>query len=117
MKKLLFVQSRPPHGSLYGQEGLDAILAGSAFVDCTVLFTGDGVYQLLSRQQTGALASRDYAVTYLALADYGVDKLYCVAADLHQRGLTADDLLLRPTLLDDTAVQALLNDADAILDF
>ncbi|MFT7257659.1 MAG: sulfur relay (sulfurtransferase) DsrF/TusC family protein, partial [Candidatus Azotimanducaceae bacterium] len=52
MKKLLFVQSKAPHGSLQGQEGLDAILAGSAFVDCAVLFTGDGIYQILSLQQT-----------------------------------------------------------------
>jgi tRNA 2-thiouridine synthesizing protein C len=117
MKKLLFVQAKPPHGSLQGQEGLDAIMAGSAFVDCTVLFTGDGVYQLLSQQQTETLASRDYAVTYLALADYGVDQIYCVAADLHQRGLTTADLLVRPTPLDDAGVKALLQDADAILDF
>jgi tRNA 2-thiouridine synthesizing protein C len=117
MKKLLFVQSKPPHGSLQGQEGLDAILAGSAFVDCAVLFTGDGVYQLLSQQHTDALSSRDYAATYLALEDYGVDQLYCVAADLQQRGLTTADLLLSPTPLDDAGVQALLHRADAILDF
>ena len=43
MKKLLFVQSHPPHGSLFGQEGLDAILAGSAFIECGVLFLGDGI--------------------------------------------------------------------------
>jgi len=117
MKKLLFVQSKPPHGSLQGQEGLDAILAGSAFVDCAILFSGDGIYQLLSRQHTDALASRDYAATYLALADYGVDQLYCVAADLKQRSLTMADLLLNPTLLDDAGVKALLHGADAILDF
>jgi tRNA 2-thiouridine synthesizing protein C len=117
MKKLLFVQSKPPHGSLQGQEGLDAILAGSAFVDCAVLFTGDGIYQVLSLQQTDALASRDYAVTYLALADYGVEQLYCSATDLQQRGLTKADLLLNLTELDDAGVTALLHSADAILDF
>jgi tRNA 2-thiouridine synthesizing protein C len=117
MKTLLFVQSKPPHGNLQGQEGLDAILAGSAFVDCAILFTGDGIYQLLNQQQTDTLASRNYAATYLALADYGVDQLYCRAADLQQRGLTTEDLLLSPTPLDDEGVKALLRGADAILDF
>ncbi|MDA9064726.1 sulfurtransferase complex subunit TusC [Pseudomonadales bacterium] len=117
MKKLLFVQSHPPHGSLFGQEGLDAILAGSAFIECGVLFLGDGIYQLLKEQQTTALASKNFSVSYQALQDYGVESLFCSAADLLARNLTVADLIVTPTVLDATELAALLRDYDGILDF
>ena len=117
MARLLFVQSRPPHGTLYGQEGLDAILAGSAFVPCAVLFLGDGIFQLLKGQQPDPLGSRDYSVSYEALPDYGVEELYCVEADLTSRGLTLDDLIVPLRLLSDSEVSELYDSATAILDF
>ena len=117
MKKLLFIQSQAPHGTLFGQEGLDAILAGSAFVECGVLFLGDGIYQLLNNQATEGLASRNYSVSYKALHDYGVEALYCNADDLLARGLTVADLIVTPTLLDSTALATVMHDYDVILDF
>lgn len=116
-KTLLFIQSQAPHGSLFGQEGLDAIMMGSAFTECAVLFVGDGVYQLLANQDTSLLASRNYSVSYRALADYGVQHLYCTDTDLQQRGLTADDLVVTPQVIDTQAMQTLLASYDVILDF
>ena len=116
-KTLLFVQSQAHHGTLYGQEGLDAILMGSAFTECAVLFVGDGIYQLLANQDTSLLASRNYSVSYRALADYGVEKLYCTEADLQQRGLTVADLVVTPCVIDSRALQALMTSFDVILDF
>ena len=117
MRKLLFIQSHAPHGTLFGQEGLDAILAGSAFADCAVLFLGDGVYQLLKGQATQSLASRNYSVSYQALLDYGVDAIFCSAADLLTRGLTLEDLIVAPTPLNPKELEAILHDYDVILDF
>jgi tRNA 2-thiouridine synthesizing protein C len=116
-KTLLFVQSQAPHGTLFGQEGLDAIMMGSAFTECAVLFVGDGIYQLLANQDTTLLASRNYSVSYRALADYGVQHLYCTEADLQQRGLTVDDLVVTPQVIDTQALQALMTSYDVILDF
>lgn len=115
--RLLFIQSKPPHGTLFGQEGLDAILAGSAFAPCAVLFLGDGVFQLLKDQNPAALGSRDYSVSYEALADYGVEDLYCTEVDLAARGLTPADLIVTPTLLSTDEVGELFDSASAILDF
>lgn len=51
MKRLAFIFTQPPHTSSAGREGLDALLAASAFSeDIQVFFVGDGVFQLLPNQ-------------------------------------------------------------------
>ena len=117
VKNILFVQTKAPHGSIAGQEGLDAILAGSAFTSCNVLLLEDGVYQLLDNQDTNALGVKDFSVTYGALADYGVENLFVAGSHLAARGLEAKDLLLNAEVLDDDAVRGVLAKADAILSF
>lgn len=117
MKRLLFVQSHAPHGSLLGQEGLDAILMGSAFSECSVLLLDDGIYQVLSGQDTSGLGTKDYSVTYKALKDYGVTGIYCSERHLTARGLSASDLLVPVTLLNDGGVSALMAEHDVVLGF
>ena len=116
-KHLLFVQSHAPHGTIFGQEGLDATLMGSAFTQCSVLFTGDGVYQLLTDQDPSRIGSRDFARGYQALKDYGVEAVYCIAEDLINRHLTTDDLMIEVQLLQAEDVRTLFDAADVILDF
>lgn len=117
MKRFLFVQSRAPYGTLSGQEGLDALLMGSAFVPCTLLFLEDGVYQLLSDQKADALGLKDYSVTFGALKDYGVEDVYCSQTDLQGRALETDDLVIPVTPLDDNGIKDLMASHDVILSF
>ncbi|MEX2487905.1 MAG: sulfurtransferase complex subunit TusC [Pseudomonadales bacterium] len=117
MKRILFVQSRAPYGTLSGQEGLDALLMGSAFVECALLFLGDGIYQLLSNQDAAALGLKDYSVSFGALKDYGVQNLYCSESDLQHRVLETDDLVIPVTALDDAAIRELMASHDVILSF
>lgn len=117
MKKLLFVQSRAPHGTLFGQEGLDALLMGSAFAECSVLLIDDGIYQVLAGQDAGELGTKDYSVSYKALADYGVERIYCSERHLQARALTTADLLVDVEALSDDGVRALMAEHDAILSF
>lgn len=116
-RSLLFVQSRAPHGSLFGQEGLDAILMGSAFASCAVLMFGDAVYQLMKHQDPTGAGTRDYAVTYGALRDYGVETIYCVREDLAERRMTEDDLIVPVNLVHRKDVSGILDQHDVILDF
>lgn len=117
MKRILFVQSKAPHGDLQGQEGLDAVLMGSAFAECTVLLLDDGIFQVLSGQDTRALGTKDYAVTYRALKDYGVNRICCSASHLETRGLSTRDLLVPVESLSDDEVKALMANHDVILSF
>ena len=117
MKRLLFTQSKTPHGSINGQEGLDAILMGSAFAECTVLFQGDGIYQLLKHQQTAKLGTKEYAATFGALADYGVEKIYCIDEELRERCLSADELVIPVIPIKQSSVCEFISEFDLVLDF
>lgn len=115
MKRVLFIQSRAPHGSLTGQEGLDAILMGTAFASCSVLLLEDGIFQLLKGQDTTSLGTRDYSVTYGALKDYGVETIYVSESHMRARGLSEQDLLLPIVAMDDAGVMQLMREHDVIL--
>ncbi len=117
MKTFLFVLDKPPHGSIIGQESLDAVLMGSAFTHCAVLFLGDGIYQLLSHQDTTQLGIKDYSVTYKALADYGVTDIYCRQSHLEQRDIAMKDLVIPVQPLSGEEVKQVLLDHDVILSF
>jgi tRNA 2-thiouridine synthesizing protein C len=116
MTDLLFIQSHAPHGSIKGQEVLDACLMGSAFAQCTLVFLADGVYQLRP-QKTEALGVKDYSVSYGALRDYGVEQVYCLRTDLEQRQLNPEDFVVPVEVIDEPAFQQLIAEAKQVLTF
>ena len=114
---ILFVFSRPPHGSINAQEGLDALLMGSAFATCSVLFVGDGLMQLVSGQTTEELGTKNFSLSFWALKDYGVTHIACSKPDLIARGLNKDDFLIEVEPLDTAGMQAFIRDHEKVLNF
>jgi len=93
-KKFLYVNRKPPHGSIYALESLEVVLIGAAFEqDVTLAFIDDGVYQLLKNQDSSAIATKNFAPTFRALGDYDVNKIYVERESLEMRGLGKDDLM------------------------
>ena len=93
-KKFLYVNRKPPHGSIYALESLEVVLIGAAFEqDVSLAFIDDGVYQLLRKQDTGEIGSKNFSPTFRALGDYDVSKIYVERESLELRGLTKDDLM------------------------
>lgn len=93
-KKFLYINRKPPHGSIYALESLEVVLIGAAFEqDVSLAFIDDGVYQLLQNQDTGGIGSKNFAPTFRALGDYDVSKIYVEEESLAIRGLTRDDLM------------------------
>ena len=117
MSSILYVFSRPPHGSINAQEGLDALLMGSAFTTCSVLFVGDGLMQLIEGQSTDELGAKNFSLSFGALKDYGVARVACSKPDLVSRGLNGDDFLIEVEPLDAAAMQALIRDHEKVLNF
>ena len=116
MSQLLFVMSRAP-GTINAQEGFDALLMGSAFSECSVLFLGEGLYQLLNGQQPEPLGRKNYTLGFAALEDYGVKHIYCSESQLAGASLTRDNLILDVRPLSESDVNQLFADHDAILSF
>jgi tRNA 2-thiouridine synthesizing protein C len=93
-KKFLYINRKPPHGSIYALESLEVVLIGAAFEqDVSLAFIDDGVYQLLQNQDTGGIGSKNFAPTFRALGDYDVNKIYVEEESLAIRGLTRDHLM------------------------
>lgn len=92
-KKFLYVNRRPPYGTIYAWESLEVVLIGAAFEqDVSLAFIGDGVFQLVKGQNTTGIGMKNFSPTYAALGDYDVTKIYVEKESLDERGLTLDDL-------------------------
>lgn len=116
-KSLLFVLTSAPHGRVNAQEGLDALLMGSAFADCSALFLGDGILQLIAGQDTTRSNQKNFSRTFGALSDYGVDKIFCSETQLDDFGLDISDLVIEVTPLSNKQVRSLLSADNVILNF
>ena len=93
-KKFLYVNRKPPHGTIYALESLEVVLIGAAFEqDVTLAFIDDGVYQLLQNQDSSAIGTKNFAPTFRALGDYDVNKIYVERESLEMRGLVKEDLM------------------------
>ena len=115
--KLLFIQSTPPHGRINAQEGLDALLMGSAFTECGLLLIGEGLLQLTKQQDPSVLGMKNFSLTFGALADYGVNHVYCREADLLRFDLTTGDLVIEVKAVDDATARSLLSEYEQVVNF
>lgn len=118
MKKILFIQRRPPYGTGFAKEALDAILMASAFEqEISLVFCDDGVWQLKNRQDTSELEIKNFSPTFKALELYDIKNIYVEQFSLAERGLTADDLIIPVTILATSELKHLLQEHDVILSF
>ena len=92
-KKFMYINRKPPYGTVYALESLEVVLIGAAFdQDVSLAFIGDGVYQLTKGQDTKAIGQKNFSPVYGALGDYEVTKIYIEKESLEERGLTLEDL-------------------------
>ena len=118
MKKFMFVNRKPPYGTVYALESLEVVLIAATFdQDCSLVFMDDGVYQLAKGQNTKAIGVKNFSPTYRALDDYDINKLYVERESLQARGLTEDDLMVPVALLSAAEVGELMAAQDVVLSF
>jgi len=118
MKKLLILMRRAPYGAFYSFEGLQAILIMPAYeLDTGVAFVDDGVYVITKGQNTRALGIKQVAQTFPALADFDITRIFVHGESLAERGLTLDDLVIQPEVVDSAGLAALFENHAAILPF
>lgn len=115
MKRLLFILQGTSGASILPQEALDAVLAGSAFSECVVIFTGWGVTQL--RQQTTAHGRKAYNRGFGALRDYGIEEIYYSSDAATDHRLQMDELIVDARPLAAEEINQQIQRADAVLSF
>lgn len=98
--RLGFVFRSHPHASAKGREGLDALLAASAYCDdIDVFFIGAGVTQLLKNQQPAHILSRDYIAAFKLLELYDIDNVYVCQSSLLGYQIVPENLVIEASLL------------------
>jgi tRNA 2-thiouridine synthesizing protein C len=111
-RRLLFLIRHPPHRGALPFETLDELLVGAVFdQQISVLFVGDGVFQLVDSGQTTGNVARGFR----ALPTYDVHDVYVDKSSLRQRGLTTDALVLPVRALTRGRVGALIAAQDVVI--
>src|SRR3990170_6057884 len=118
VKKFMFVNRKAPHGTVYALEGLEVVLITAAFdQDVSMVFTDDGVFQLMKGIDTKGIEVKDFSRTYRALEGYDIEKLYVDQASMDARGLTEDDLIVDVTVLSVDEMANLMAEQDVVISF
>jgi tRNA 2-thiouridine synthesizing protein C len=111
-KRILFLVAHPPHRGALAFEMLDALLVAAVFEQkVSVLFSGDGLYQLLDTGQP----YRDVARSYRALPAYDVNDIYVDKTAMRQRSLTVEALVLPVRVLTRRGIRALIAAQDVVV--
>lgn len=118
VKKFMFLNRKAPHGTVYALEGLEVVLITAAFdQDVSLVFTDDGVYQLMKGIDSKGIEVKDFSKTYRALEGYDIEKLYVDRSSMEARGLTEDDLIVDVTVMSDDEMKALMAEQDVVISF
>ncbi|EGQ9180720.1 MULTISPECIES: sulfurtransferase complex subunit TusC [Vibrio] len=118
MSQLTYLFRSAPHGSAAGREGVDALLAASAYCeDISVIFMGDGVYQLLLGQDPNNILSKDYAPMLKLFDLYDIEQVFVCSESLTQRGLAQADLVIEAQALSSEQLKDKVQHAGKLLSF
>jgi len=93
--KILIIQRAAPYGSSLAREGLDYVLTSAAYdQDISLLFLGDGVFQLLKNQEPQDINLKPQGSALEVLPLYDINKIYAVKEDLQERNILDSDLTI-----------------------
>ena len=118
--KLAFLFRTAPHGNAISREGLDALLAATAFCDeeeIGVFFIDDGVLSLLDGQNPELLLQKDFIRTFKLLDLYDIEQRFVCADSLDQYNLQTEQLIISAEKIDRTSLINKLSQAEKVFTF
>ncbi|MCL1124444.1 sulfurtransferase complex subunit TusC [Shewanella surugensis] len=115
MKKVTIIFRRGPHDNAAGREGLDlALLSASYEQEVSLVFTADGLFNLLSNQAPERIGCKDYIATFKALPLYDIDSVFVCQDAMQALGLVPEDFIIPITLCAADVIQQQLQSADQV---
>lgn len=118
--KLAFLFRTAPHGNAISREGLDALLAATAFCDeeeIGVFFIDNGVLNLLDGQNPELLLQKDFIRTFKLLDLYDIEQRFVCADSLDQYNLQTEQLIISAEKIDRTSLINKLSQAEKVFTF
>ncbi|MDP8079360.1 sulfurtransferase complex subunit TusC [Phocoenobacter skyensis] len=95
--KLAIIFTHPPFGTATSREGLDVLLAASAFCEeneILICFINDGVFNLVTHQKPLAILQKDHIATFKLIELYELSECVVCEKSLEERHLQHNDLVL-----------------------
>ena len=118
--KIAFLFRTAPHGNAVSREGLDALLAATAFCDeedIGVFFIDDGILNLLDGQNPELLLQKDFIRTFKLLDLYDIEQRFVCADSLDQYNLQTEQLIISAEKIDRTSLINKLSQAEKVFTF
>ena len=118
--KLAFLFRTAPHGNAISREGLDALLAATAFCDeeeIGVFFIDDCVLNLLDGQNPELLLQKDFIRTFKLLDLYDIEQRFVCTDSLDQYNLNTEQLIISAEKIDRTSLINKLSQAEKVFTF
>ena len=118
--KLAFLFRTAPYGNAISREGLDALLAATAFCDeeeIGVFFIDDGVLNLLDGQNPELLLQKDFIRTFKLLDLYDIEQRFVCADSLDQYNLQEEQLIISAEKIDRTSLIKKLSQTEKVFTF
>lgn len=118
--KLAFLFRTAPHGNAISREGLDALLAATAFCneeEIGIFFIDDGVLNLLDGQNPELLLQKDFIRTFKLLDLYDIEQRFVCADSLDQYNLQTEQLIISAEKIDRTSLINKLRQAEKVFTF
>lgn len=118
--KLAFLFRTAPHGNAISREGLDALLAATAFCDeeeIGVFFIDDGILNLLDGQNPELLLQKDFIRTFKLLDLYDIEQRFVCADSLDQYNLQTEQLIISAEKIGRTSLINKLSQAEKVFTF
>lgn len=95
VKNIAIINTKASFNRADAREALDLALIYAAFdQQVTVIFSQDGVYQLLNNQQPKLIDGKDFLATMKAFELYDIENVIASEQCLNERGITAQDISL-----------------------
>ncbi|AOW75561.1 sulfur oxidation protein DsrF [Colwellia sp. PAMC 20917] len=117
-KSVAIVNASAPFSAANAKDSLDvALIFGSYEQAISLYFQGDGVYQLIAKQQPEFIQQKDFLKTLAALKFYDIENIYVCQHSLTQRGLANDFSIENVAVLDRAEFSISLHQHQSILRF
>jgi len=125
-KKFMFVNRKPPYGTIYALEILEMVLISAAFEQHAVIaFIDDGVFQIQKGHNPKAIGMKNFAPTFGVIEmekedadeDDDIDMVWRIVVEkesLEARGLTPDDLVVDVEVLSSDELGKLMNEQEVV---
>ena len=115
-KTVLFILQRAPYGSSATREALDAALAAAAFEqNVQILFTGDGIWNLLPEQDASSIDNKDTGKMLQALDYYDISEVFVDDISLQERGILPTQISIAASAIGGKKLKELIKTANCVV--